>query len=536
MKRYIFSEHIKKKTLTPEVNEKLESYLKLFNQMRITAFARQVSGKGFPYDGSAHKAMKAIYGVNDYFVTAVEGAVKMTVRSQKELLSLYLEDLEKDISDITDKIDVLKERRDNLLKMKESLIQYTKSPEKDRSLVKNFKSSGISFKDGGKVTVGFSHSIKGYPNVWAFEHGYLEPKIKQLKGSIGRLKDVLHRKQVKKERLEKQIKYGAYSVYFGSRKLMHADIPETQKKKAIYAKRAGRMTLAGRNDAGNGNFMVHYDAATHRLSYLGSGGEFLEVGKVEFSYCQQELDSIIGAGGSTGAPIAWTIVDCGNAWRFDACLTLPDGGRENSFYGDGCIGVDINSDRLAVVETDASGCPRDRGVIPLKLDGTSEANKKEISDVLEKVFAICREAHKPLAAEDIGNVKRKAGRYNKESRKNRAISMFASQTMLQLLESKAYKYDVAATFVNPAYTSQSGKMKYMRHYGLSIHESAALCIARRAMGLTEKLPGELSQTLSQKAKQLPHIKQWAKVYKITSAIKPSTVTEKITPDIMPEFA
>ena len=183
-----------------------------------------------------------------------------------------------------------------------------------------------------------------------------------------------------------------------------------------------------------------------------------------------------------------------------------------------------------------SGCPRDRGVIPLKLDGTSEANKKEISDVLEKVFAICREAHKPLAAEDIGNVKRKAGRYNKESRKNRAISMFASQTMRQLLESKAYKYDVAATFVNPAYTSQSGKMKYMRHYGLSIHESAALCIARRAMGLTEKLPGELSQTLSQKAKQLPHIKQWAKVYKITSAIKPSTVTEKITPDIMPEFA
>ena len=118
MKRYIFSEHIKKKTLTPEVNEKLESDLKLFNQMRITAFARQVSGKGFPYDGSAHKAMKAIYGVNDYFVTAVEGAVKMTVRSQKELLSLYLEDLEKDISDITDKIDVLKERRDNLLKMK----------------------------------------------------------------------------------------------------------------------------------------------------------------------------------------------------------------------------------------------------------------------------------------------------------------------------------------------------------------------------------------------------------------------------------
>ena len=125
MKRYIFSEYVKKRALASDINEKLESDLKLFNQMRITAFSRQVYGKGFQYDGSTHNALKAIYGVNDYFATAVEGAAKMTIRSQKELLSLYLEDLEKDISDITDKADELTARRGNLLIMKESLIRYT---------------------------------------------------------------------------------------------------------------------------------------------------------------------------------------------------------------------------------------------------------------------------------------------------------------------------------------------------------------------------------------------------------------------------
>ena len=33
--------------------------------------------------------------------------------------------------------------------------------------------------------------------------------------------------------------------------------------------------------------------------------------------------------------------------------------------------------------------------------------------------------------------------------------------------------------VNPKFTSQQGKIKYMSKYGMSIHESAAMCIGRR---------------------------------------------------------
>ncbi|MBU3153615.1 hypothetical protein, partial [Clostridium estertheticum] len=39
-----------------------------------------------------------------------------------------------------------------------------------------------------------------------------------------------------------------------------------------------------------------------------------------------------------------------------------------------------------------------------------------------------------------------------------------------------------------AYTSQMGKIKYMKAKGISIHVSAAYCIARRSLGYKEKIP------------------------------------------------
>ena len=44
--------------------------------------------------------------------------------------------------------------------------------------------------------------------------------------------------------------------------------------------------------------------------------------------------------------------------------------------------------------------------------------------------------------------------------------------------------------VNPAYTSQIGHHKFMKKYGISSHESAALVIGRRCLGFkrVEKIP------------------------------------------------
>jgi len=54
--------------------------------------------------------------------------------------------------------------------------------------------------------------------------------------------------------------------------------------------------------------------------------------------------------------------------------------------------------------------------------------------------------------------------------------------------------------INPAYTSVIGRFKYSKKYGLSVHEAAALVIARRGIGYHEKLPEELLEYLQKKVK------------------------------------
>ena len=53
------------------------------------------------------------------------------------------------------------------------------------------------------------------------------------------------------------------------------------------------------------------------------------------------------------------------------------------------------------------------------------------------------------------------------------------------MKSKALKNGVEIIEVNPAYTSIIGRVKFAKKYGLSIHLSAAFCIARRALRLLE---------------------------------------------------
>ena len=548
MKQYFRSKYIKKNTLSPEINKRLEDDLRLFSSMWLNAFTISNKGLDKTMKDSPHVFLKSKYDANDYFVTAAQRRARMTTQSQKELLTMYIADTEEDISDLADKKKELEDRLKSLKAMKQSLIKYTKTGQKKLSMIKNFKSSGLSFKPDGSVTVGNGKYQTVYPNIWLFEHKYLDHKIRQMKSAVDSVKKKLRRKKDKLAKLKEQTKTGCYSIYFGSRELMHKDIPQAQKDKLIWKKRNGSMTLAGRNDAPGGNYMVAYDPDTHLLQYRGSAGphrikgvkpeEYYEpVAVVEFPYGQELLDRSIR---ENKTPVAWIITDCGNAWRFDACIT-PSEERMNDYYGDGCIAMDVNWDRIAVAELNGTGGLIGRKVLPFQMEHrSSEQIEQEISKVLEQVFMICREKNKPLVAEDISNTKRKAGLYSKTTKRNRRVSLFANDILRRLTESKSSKYSIHVTFVNPAYTSQTGKVKYMHRYGLSVHESAAYVIGRRGLGIIDKLPEEYAKKLTAKNRQLSRMKQWAKAYRYTKEVKPSDIFKPVLtgnePNVYPEDA
>ena len=118
-------------------------------------------------------------------------------------------------------------------------------------------------------------------------------------------------------------------------------------------------------------------------------------------------------------------------------------------------------------------------------------------------------------------------------KQNRHISLFSADTITWLAEGKALRHGVACAFVNPAYTSQIGKIKYMRRFGLTVHEAASFVIARRAMGIcTERLPAWMRKDpVVQKKLAAKNASRntWKTVYPMTKKITPAERMQSLRP-------
>lgn len=181
--------------------------------------------------------------------------------------------------------------------------------------------------------------------------------------------------------------------------------------------------------------------------------------------------------------------------------------------------MDMNVDNLGVSETDQNGNLLHHWVVEFgSLSGlTSGQVEQKLSHALEKVFAICRETRKPLAVEDLKKVK--GEQLYQGKRLNAVLSSFAYRKMTGLVCSKSEKYEIGVWYVNPKFTSQIGKMKYMRRYGLTVHESAAFVIARRAMGYGERMPGFLRDLLPEEVvNRKHHWGHWSRMMKTLKEI------------------
>jgi len=171
----------------------------------------------------------------------------------------------------------------------------------------------------------------------------------------------------------------------------------------------------------------------------------------------------------------------------------------------------MNADNISVSETDKHGNLLSHRVIGFNLTGnSSEQTEHILSHALDEICRECAAKRKPLVMEDISNIKKVLLYKDKDT--NRQLSVFAYDKISLLAASKSNKYSVGVIKAKPAYTSQIGKMKYMRRLGLSVHESAAFVIGRRGMGLKEHIPKELSPLIKEKHQHKTLFNRWASLY------------------------
>ena len=155
----------------------------------------------------------------------------------------------------------------------------------------------------------------------------------------------------------------------------------------------------------------------------------------------------------------------------------------------GAIGVDLNADHLAVAETDASGNYLNTWRVPLVTYGKN-TNQAEaiIGDAVASVVQYARKVGKPIVIEKLDFRQKKSALEGESHRYSRMLSSFGYGKIKAYFVSRGYRQGVEIHQVNPAYSSVIGRVKFMERYELTVHQAAALVLARRMLGCSERIP------------------------------------------------
>lgn len=101
---------------------------------------------------------------------------------------------------------------------------------------------------------------------------------------------------------------------------------------------------------------------------------------------------------------------------------------------------------------------------------------------------------------------------------NRVTHNFCKKLLFNRIVVALRKRGIAVFTVPAKFTSLIGYFKYSRDYGLSAHQAAALVIARRALGFTEKVPKEILKMLSPK-EGWQHFRLWGRLFGLFKAAR-----------------
>ena len=157
--------------------------------------------------------------------------------------------------------------------------------------------------------------------------------------------------------------------------------------------------------------------------------------------------------------------------------------------GRGAIGVDLNAGHLAVAETDASGNWLHSWRAPLVTYGKSQRQADAIiGDAVAGVVRYAKEAGKPIVIEKLDFRRKKAQLEGESPKYARMLSSFSYGKVKAYFISRGHRNGVEVFQVNPAFSSVIGRVKFMERYGLTVHQAAALVLARRLLGCSERIP------------------------------------------------
>jgi IS605 OrfB family transposase len=477
--------------------------------------------------------LKDKFGVNDYFANAALREAQAILKVNKENTKRSIASQEAEITMREKKIEAVATELKNKLILKEGLIAISKAIKEGSKLpeFRTYKGSREYLKDAENLIFAIRRNNKEDLEftLYEFEVQYLDRKIRRLKGRLKQLKYGLNRAQEKHAHLVKNPR----KTCFGTKDFFKKQftVEEYRKNHVLWKdefnhRRNRSMTISGRKDAVEGNFVFRYDGS--ELTFTDMHGKRIAIKGVNFPKGQELVMAVLNAAKGQRTAVAWTIEDWGEYYIFKCTVELPAVKYVNYAKTSGVVAIDVNYDHIAWAELNAQGPLIDKGILSFDLANKSSGQVKWLlGNVVKELLRICAVKQKPLVMEDLDTEDSKRRLLYGNKKRNRKLSGFAYSLLTALIESRAYKDGVYVYKINPAYTSQIGKLKYMRVLGLSIHTAAAFAIGRRSLRYKEKVPGCYRKFISAKLIVRHHWAQWRYLSKGLKGVRTNSFYKSI---------
>lgn len=176
----------------------------------------------------------------------------------------------------------------------------------------------------------------------------------------------------------------------------------------------------------------------------------------------------------------------------------------------GITGIDTNPDGVALTEITKDGNFKSSIWIGSGELTTARTEKRNniIGNVAKEVVEQAKKSGKGIAAEDLKFTDDK----DVKSKFARVRHQFIYMRLILAILRLAAREGIETVTVKPQYTSTIGQYKYMHMFGLTVHQSAALVIGRRALGYRDKVPKILVDKLDDKSKEKyeTRINEWSR--------------------------
>nr|WP_277818664.1 IS200/IS605 family accessory protein TnpB-related protein [Bacillus sp. TL12] len=487
----------------------LAETIETFNQAKRFAFQTIVREKRWNrklYTDSLHLVLKRNYQLNDYYANSAAQEAKALFPGLMALQKQYEKQTQEKLKKLKKKLKQERTKLTNLRKIKQSCVKGTLTFPKNTRFAKHNNLISLSRKKDTLIWL----------SEYLFEHQYLDVQMKRIQAKIGHL---THRQSRLTQKLSSD-QTNIPSAVFGSKKLFRSQftirefVRNHDKWKTLFSRaRNKQLILSGRKDAKHGNFVFQYVPETKELWMTTSFGKTLMFPAVTFPYGQEAIEEVITTQlqcknkKKYGKPIAWSVEDYGSYYIVKCVVDVPENPHTNYSTSDGVIGVDCNLEHFAWANVTKDGNYKGSGSLRFSIMGKSTG---QITKIIEaeaiRLVDLAERYNKPIVLEKLDTTQSKTGNRYGNKRANRMKSMFAYEKMTSAILNRANKKGVAVFQVNPAYTSISGKMKYMRKFGISIHQSAAFTIGRRGLGYKEKVPKVLQSYIPNK--EAHHWSHW----------------------------